>query len=603
MRILKWKLPLVLFCLVLISGCGTFFNRKDRVKDDFSSDSPVSDGGVEYVGSLSDPWGLGFAKVEGVALVTRLDGTGSDPEPSSKRNVLLGDMKAHDVYDPAELLASKDTAMVLVQAYIPPAAQKGDSVDVFVMSPNRTRTTSLRGGFLLDTRLMPMEAIQNQIRTGHVMAKAQGNVFVDAIFEGDGEGKELRGVAYGGGYVTKPRPFGLIARSEVASIGTTTAIASALNRRFSTYEAGQRKGVATAKSDELIELLMPEEYKHNLTRYIDVIRSVAVDEAEGDRALRIEQLQRDLMDPFLSAQAAIRLEAIGQDAQDALLQGLNSPVDEVRFYSAEALAYIGHPAAAKVLGQIAQTDDEFRFYAMTALVSMLHLDAGIQLSELLHADSKETRYGAFRSLLSRSENDMSVRGQLMNDEFYYHVVASDASPFIHFARGKRAEIAVFGRDMRIGEGFVYVKPGLTIRGVGNGTMTVSSFGSNGQDQTLTCSTRVDDLVRTVVSMGADFEQVLELMRHAERTGTLQGEVAIHAVPKLLDEEVPSEGDMDEGEQDAPSGFRPRANLPGLFNDSSAEAKSEEDRFSDFSETTERTSPKKKGFFGRMTGWW
>jgi len=62
-----------------------------------------------------------------------------------------------------------------------------------------------------------------------------------------------------------------------------------------------------------------------------------------------------LLDPITSAPAAIRLEALGKDGIDALHKGLAAEDEEVRFYAAEALAYLDDSAAAPPLGQLAET--------------------------------------------------------------------------------------------------------------------------------------------------------------------------------------------------------------------------------------------------------
>ena len=44
------------------------------------------------VGNLAHPYGMKYVKLESVALVTGLSGTGDDPPPSSQRAALLGEM-------------------------------------------------------------------------------------------------------------------------------------------------------------------------------------------------------------------------------------------------------------------------------------------------------------------------------------------------------------------------------------------------------------------------------------------------------------------------------------------------------------------------------
>ena len=50
------------------------------------------------------------------------------------------------VKNPEQLLASEKTSLVLCTAYLPPAVQKGDIVDVEITMPAKSLTKSLRGG-------------------------------------------------------------------------------------------------------------------------------------------------------------------------------------------------------------------------------------------------------------------------------------------------------------------------------------------------------------------------------------------------------------------------------------------------------------------------
>jgi flagellar basal body P-ring protein FlgI len=91
------------------------------------------------VGDLAAPSGMCMLplRVEAAGLVTRLHGTGSDPPPSRHRQILLGQMQARDIEAPNTVLASPDTALVVVQAFLRPGIQKGDRFDVEVRVPPR----------------------------------------------------------------------------------------------------------------------------------------------------------------------------------------------------------------------------------------------------------------------------------------------------------------------------------------------------------------------------------------------------------------------------------------------------------------------------------
>ena len=107
---------------------------------------------VKYVSEYTHPYGMNFVKVEAVSLVTGLAGTGSDPPPTPQRATLLAEMNRREVANPNEVLASGNTSMVLVRAFLRPGIQEGDRFDVEVRVPSQSETTSLRDGWLLSTR-------------------------------------------------------------------------------------------------------------------------------------------------------------------------------------------------------------------------------------------------------------------------------------------------------------------------------------------------------------------------------------------------------------------------------------------------------------------
>jgi flagellar basal body P-ring protein FlgI len=89
--------------------------------------------------------------------------------------------------------------MVLLRAYLPPGVQKGDPLDVDVSVPGRSETTSLRGGWLMLSRLRQMEPMGGTVRMGNVDGIAEGDVLVDGLFEGKSDRVlETRGRVLGG---------------------------------------------------------------------------------------------------------------------------------------------------------------------------------------------------------------------------------------------------------------------------------------------------------------------------------------------------------------------------------------------------------------------
>src|SRR5262249_31211131 len=143
--------------------------------------------------------------------------------------------------------------------------------------------------------------------------------------------------------------------------------------------------VAVAKTPGLLWLNVPEQYKHNLPRYLRVIRLIPLREnlpitvAKGQAAplpntgpstSYRQQLAGDLLDPARTVSAALRLEALGTESIPALKEGLKSDHTLVRFCAAEGLAYLGSHWAADELARLVETQPILRAFSLTALASL-----------------------------------------------------------------------------------------------------------------------------------------------------------------------------------------------------------------------------------------
>lgn len=222
---------------------------------------------VKLISDLARPYGLNYVKVEAIGLVTGLKGTGSDPPPSSQRAILLAEMQRRKVPHPGKVLASLDTSMVLVRGYLRPGIQKGDQFDLEVRVPSRSETTSLRGGYLLQSRLTELAVLGNQVHNGHLLGYGEGAVMVDPSPAGEAGGvHQTRGRILSGGVALRSRTMGLVLHEENRSIRISQQVGEAINKRFHTYIQGIKQGVAKPKTDEFIELTVHPRYKENVPR-------------------------------------------------------------------------------------------------------------------------------------------------------------------------------------------------------------------------------------------------------------------------------------------------------------------------------------------------
>jgi flagellar basal body P-ring protein FlgI len=542
-------------------GCaGTPFMRSQSPEE---TDSPAKN--VRLIGDMASPSGMSPQMIEAVGLVTGLPGTGSDPPPSPQRSALVAEMEKRGIANPAQVLASPETELVLVRGYLWPGAQKGDHFDVEVRVPAKSECTGLRGGWLLECRLRQVEFLKGAYYEGKPLGLASGPALVDPLADGESNRLKLtKGRILGGGVVLESRRLGLVIRPEFQNVKTAALIGNAINRRFHSFNGGAKQGVAVPENDKHIELSVFPRYKDNIERFMLVVRRLPVRESSSEQLARLALLERMLLDPITAGDAALKLEALGKDGVKALKKGIESKKLEVRFYAAEALAYLDEPAAIAPLAEAARVR-AFRAYALAALSTMEEFAASEALRELLDVHSAETRYGAFRALWAMNARDPLVLGENLGDQFSYHVLDTQGTPMVHVTRSKRPEVVLFGADQRL------VLPlsldagkQIQVNSHGNdgeSSVTVSRFAANEPDQKRVTSTRVDDVIRAIVALGGTYPDVFQALQQAKATHALVGRLEIDALPqggRTFDR-----GSDGEEEDDGPE-FTAYNPLPGLF---------------------------------------
>ena len=355
---------LLLLCAIMIGCAGPAIRSQSPEIEALAS----IEADTQLIGDYAAAWGLNPQRIERAALVTGLAGTGSDPPPTAQRQSLMADMQARGVVEPNALLASTSTSLVWARGYLPAGVRRGDRIDIYVEVPKDSETTSLTGGWLMETRLAEMAVLGSRIRDGHTLGVAEGPLLVDPVSTGTLDSmSKLRAKVPGGGVALQSRPIGLILAPEHRSISLSKRIGDCINRRFHTSIRGSKRGAATPKTDRYIELEIPPVYADNLGRYIRVVRCLAVIEPPGGRHARLELLRRQLSDPVTAPGAALRLEAIGKEAVPTLRDAIESKDAEIRFAAAEALAYLGESVAAPHLAEAATSLRSARAAALSAL--------------------------------------------------------------------------------------------------------------------------------------------------------------------------------------------------------------------------------------------
>ncbi len=514
------------------------FKTSDSDEVDEFNEFDVDEGPEEvdppFLGQYVTVSGLNMILLEGVGLVTGLDGTGGDPPPSQYRTTLLNDMQRRNIPNRNSIIRSPSTALVIVRAYLPPLVQPGDRFDVEVRLPEGSETTSLNGGWLLECRLTERAVVAGRgVIDGKERARASGPILV-SLGEGKSSSLLRRGRVIGGGVGLESRDMRLYLKEDVRSVRNATRIASRIGTRFFSYDSyGHREPLAKAKSDKRIVLKIHPAYKENFPRYVQVIQNISFRETEVEQQVRIERLEEELMIPEKAELAAIQLEAIGPETIPNLKKGLKAETLESRFHAAVALAYLGDTSGLEILYEVARDEPAFRVFAMAAMSTLDDGETHYYFSQLMNEELMEIRYGAFRGLTTVNKNDPLVRGETLNDQCKLHVIDVPGKPMIHLTHHQKAEIVIFGSKQKF-KLPIAIAAGPHIRinaSPGSDKVIVSRYRVGEKDQRRVVSSEIAEVIRAAAELGASYPDLAQMLVQAERLHNLPGQIGIDMLPE------------------------------------------------------------------------
>jgi hypothetical protein len=503
--------------------------------------------------------GLQPIQVIGVGLVNGLPNTGGPANPSQFRDELLEEMKRRDIKDPNNFLELDNTALVRIQATIPPGARRNDPVDLVVRAPNESVVFDLNDGWLLDTRLRQQRFLQNKIRKSEVMAVGTGPVLTRGSYTPGEDGTlKTEGTILSGGRIQITRKLGLVLSPEYQHAKTSSALAAAINRRFFFFDGTTRQGIAKAKEDDFLEMETHPRYRNNIPRMMAVIQAISTAPESSATQIRLSELASKLSDPTTAADAALQLEAMGESAVPILIDALNSTNPELRFYAAEALAYLDRTEAIESLETAIRETAAFRHPSLLALQGMDHQLAIDALMRLMNEASIETRYGSFCAIRRQGVEGKSMLGGKALKSFYLYQIPSTVKPAVVVSLRDSPEVVLFGDSGRMdipqflrGPNGLLLKPDLSEPG----KLKISRFQVNADDKRVTVSDSLASVLGGIVAVGGGYGDVISILRMAKAKGYLSDQLAIDPLPAAVrvyhrDEEEEIESATDEASNNA-----------------------------------------------------
>ena len=521
-----------LFSLLFAFGCtGGKTPKTKPVADINASDATI--------GMFADVIASDAIPVRGYALVGGLNGTGSSQCPADIRAYLEKYILQHlsgSKVNVNALISSPDTAVVIVDGIIPPAASKKQQFDVRVVALPGTQTTSLEGGWLYGADLYDAR----QLGTGaKPLAEAKGPVYIDSVGSEPADNKF--GYVLGGGSVSEDYRINLALRRPDYRIASQ--IRNRINERFG-YE------IAWAMAPGSIELRVPSKYTNSKDKFIRLVRATyLVDTPELTEKRIIDHIKILAAAPDKNA-SEIALEAIGNASLPKLADLLNSSGQEVQFRAARCMLNLGDQRGREALWNIAtDKSSPARIEAIEAIVSGSTSDnAASMLRGLLHDTDFNVRLTAYQNLARL--NDVAVSRKLIADGFYLDQIALSGEPAIFVSRRDQACVALFGAPIYCRSNLFVQTPGgaITINAPqGDKSVTIIRKHPRRSDVIVTLKSSFDlaDIIQTLCrepltpleqggpGLGVSYSTLVELLKQMVDSGAVNAQFHVGPPPKNL----------------------------------------------------------------------
>ncbi len=502
-------------------------SKRDAIKDVLESEDRP-----RLLFEIAASPSISLGRIENLGLVTKLQNTGGVVNASDQREKMLNVMRRHDVDQPNKLLDDPSTAMVVVFVNVPPGARKGSIHNAGIRKSNFAEATSLRTGWLLKTELAEIRNLDGRRREGFDFAAVEGTIVTEAQITGKTDpDAQITGTVVGGAKLFKDRPIGIAIMEEFADAITQAAVLPAINERFTVFDGQKKDGIATPMKDNYIDLAVPKRYEKDPFHFVNVVLSLAFAEPSARRVERIDLCRKQLQEPTTVRNAAWQLEAIGKEAIPVLLEVLEHPDPEVRFYAAHALAYLNEPRCIPVLKQLAPAQAAFRAMCLTALAAVDQYEAEIALQDLLQSTDAETRFGALMAIRSRDPNNPLIAGIPIGKTGNILQIPSNSAPLVAVSLEQKPEIVIFGKPPILNLPTVmHVNPRIMLKSEELGMVTVSHFAPGEEDRILQCTPDLPSLLTAISDVGGNYGDWVSFTRECSELGYLSEPMAMNPVP-------------------------------------------------------------------------
>ena len=402
--------------------------------------------------------------VGGIGLVVLPPGsrTGSTTVPADRKQWLIQLMRRMRVGtrkhgfpktpSPERMLTDPDTAVVVVEGYMPPAATKGAHFDVLVSVLDGTDATSLANGRLWTTDL----SVDGTNRTGQFsrpLARARGPIYLNPFDDRSEQEKEKdfvqSAMIVSGGEVTVDQPLQLVLNE--SSYGRSRLISDRINERYG--RPTDLKPIANSKSDLIIELRVPPRWANQTDLFLDLIGHLYIERNANFTQRKARDLAKVLADnPQYTLQVMMAWRAMGRTIYPVLRQYYDDQSPHLKLAALEAGAWLEDERASEFLQIVAKAPDpRLRTRAAAALVYLPRSLRGERtLKTLLNDPDRSVRIAAYESLAVTRPQWLNIERAVLHDEagpkFIIDRVPA-TNPLIYVTQERDPRIVVFGRHL------------------------------------------------------------------------------------------------------------------------------------------------------------
>jgi catechol 2,3-dioxygenase-like lactoylglutathione lyase family enzyme len=371
-------------------------------------------------------------RVKGYGVVMGLGNNGSREVPAQLREYLVQQLLRQGVglysrgtgeVSPNEVLNSLDTAVVTV-------------------------TGSVR---------LDMGVDMDPSYGSDIKAIAAGPVVLNPFLDQDDPNTAIlnrEGRIIAGGRVEKSRDVSLHMIS--SNYAVADKIAKRINSRFTGRDIDR---VAVAKSADLIELTVPEAYRGDPERFIELVLHLPLNDSPGVWETHMLGIIDEMGKEDAPCDSlALVLEAQGGQVLPMIKALYIADDDSIAFYTARTGMRLGDRSADAPMVEFASKEGPFQVQAINTLGE--HPKVGMAdraLRKLVDSDNTRVRLAAYRAL--RDRGSTAVHQIEIGGLFHLDIVAvSEGNDLIYATRVDDSRIVLFGDDIKLKKPIYYESP-------------------------------------------------------------------------------------------------------------------------------------------------